>query len=157
MNESPSSCFTASAQQALARAREEADRLGHHFVTPEHLLLGLTLLNECMATRVLMEFGVESETLRFELEPHAVAAPDESVGGRIPWTRRLKHVLALAAREAKSLQHSFVGTGHILLALLNEEEGFASKVLRGHQVEPGRARQILWDLGHVEEGPRQCS
>src|SRR4030095_13356943 len=113
-------------------ARKEADRLNHNFVTPEHLLLGLITLRQGVAVELLQKMGLNLEKVRLEVEKRVCASPDESITGTVPWTRLLKHMLALAAKQAKSLNHQSVDTEHILLGLLGEPDGDAAKVLRNY-------------------------
>src|SRR2546430_2423574 len=117
--------FTPRAQQVLALARKEADRFNHNFVGTEHLLLGLIKLGQGVAVNVLQKLGLDLETVRMEVEKQVGTGPDQKMIGNIPYTPRVKKVLALAAKEAKALNHTYVGTEHILLGLLREGEGVA--------------------------------
>src|SRR3974390_1814040 len=101
--------FTPRAQQVLALARREADRFNHSFVGTEHLLLGLISLGQGTAVNVLHRLGVNLETLRAEVEKQLGTGPQDAKVGKIPYTPRVKKVLALAANEAKSLHHLYVG------------------------------------------------
>ena len=109
--------FTPRAQQVLALARKEADRFNHNFVGTEHLLLGLIKLGQGVAVNVLQKLGLDLETVRMEVEKQVGTGPDQKMIGNIPYTPRVKKVLALAAKEAKALNHTYVGTEHILLGL----------------------------------------
>ena len=115
--------FTPRAQQVLALARKEADRFNHNYVGTEHLLLGLIKLGQGVAVNVLQKMGLDLETVRMEVEKQVGSGPETKMVGNIPYTPRVKKVLALAGKEAKALQHSYVGTEHILLGLLREGEG----------------------------------
>src|SRR5678815_4424354 len=95
--------FTPRAQQVLALARKEADRFNHNFVGTEHLLLGLIRLGQGVAVNVLQKMGLDLETVRMEVEKQVGTGPDQKVIGPIPYTPRVKKVLALAAKEAKAL------------------------------------------------------
>src|SRR5690242_10996878 len=106
--------FTPRAQQVLALARKEADRFNHNFVGTEHLLLGLIKLGQGVAVNVLQKLGLDLETVRMEVEKQVGTGPDQKMIGNIPYTPRVKKVLALAAKEAKALNHTYVGTEHIL-------------------------------------------
>src|SRR5437762_13137922 len=111
--------FTPRAQQVLALARKEADRFNHNYVGTEHLLLGLISLGQGTAVNVLRKMGLDLETVRMEVEKQVGMGPDEKItAGTIPYTPRVKKVLALAAKEALALNHTYVGTEHILLGLL---------------------------------------
>jgi len=118
--------FTPRAQQVLALARKEADRFNHNYVGTEHLLLGLIKLGQGVAVNVLQKMGLDLETVRSEVEKQVGSGPETKMVGNIPYTPRVKKVLALAGKEAKSLNHSYVGTEHILLGLLREGEGVAA-------------------------------
>ncbi|HVR35187.1 MAG TPA: ATP-dependent Clp protease ATP-binding subunit [Methylomirabilota bacterium] len=139
--------FTPRAQQVLALARKEADRFNHNFVGTEHLLLGLIKLGQGVAVNVLQKLGLDLETVRMEVEKQVGTGPDQKMIGNIPYTPRVKKVLALAAKEAKALNHTYVGTEHILLGLLREGEGVAARVLKNLDVDIEQTRQeILKEL-----------
>jgi len=139
--------FTPRAQQALAFARKEADRLNHNFVSTEHLLLGLIALGQGVAVNVLRKLGLDLETVRHEVEKQVGKGPDQSLIGNIPYTPRVKKVLALAAKEARALNHMYVGTEHILLGLLREGDGIAARVLKNLDVDVEQTRQeVLREL-----------
>jgi ATP-dependent Clp protease ATP-binding subunit ClpC len=139
--------FTPRAQQVLALARKEADRLNHNFVGTEHLLLGLIRLGQGTAVTVLGKMGLDLETVRLEVEKQVSTNPYQKVIGNIPYTPRVKKVLALASKEAKALNHTYIGTEHILLGLLREDDGVAARVLEkvGINVEQTRL-EILREL-----------
>ena len=139
--------FTPRAQQVLALARKEADRLNHNFLGTEHLLLGLIKLGQGVAVNVLQKMGLDLETVRMEVEKQVGTGPDQKMIGNIPYTPRVKKVIALAQKEAKNLNHTYVGTEHLLLGLLREGDGVAAKVLRALDVDIEAARQeILKEL-----------
>lgn len=139
--------FTPRAQQALALARKEADRFNHNFVGTEHLLLGIIKLGKCVAVNVLQKIGIDLETVRKEVEKQVGPGPDQKMIGNIPYTPRVKKVLALASKEAQALNHKFVGTEHILLGLLREGDGTAARVLKNLGVNLEQTRlEILKEL-----------
>src|ERR1700731_192840 len=139
--------FTPRAQQVLALARKEAERFNHNYLGTEHLLLGLIKLGQGVAVNVLQRMGLDLERVRMEVEKHVGSHPETNMIGNIPYTPRVKKVLALAAKEAKALNHSYVGTEHILLGLLREGEGVAARVLKSLEVDPARTRnEILKEL-----------
>ncbi|MBX3744676.1 MAG: ATP-dependent Clp protease ATP-binding subunit [Verrucomicrobiae bacterium] len=149
--------FTPRAQQVLALARKEADRFNHNFVGTEHLLLGLIKLGQGVAVNVLQKMGLDLDTVRLEVEKQVGTGPDQKVVGNIPYTPRVKKVLSLAAKEAKALNHTYVGTEHILLGLLREGDGVAARVLKSLDVDIEQTRQeILKELdpnfANQEEG-----
>lgn len=146
--------FTPRAQQVLALAGKEADRLHHNFVGTEHLLLGLTRLGQGTAANVLERMGLDLETVRIEVEKQVGAGPDKKFSGHLPYTPRTKKVLALAAKEARALSHTYVGTEHVLLGLLLEGDGVAARVLKALGVDTEKARvEILRELDPNFAGP----
>ncbi|CAB4244536.1 Chaperone protein ClpB [Methylacidimicrobium sp. AP8] len=139
--------FTPRAQQVLALARKEAERFNHNYVGTEHLLLGLIKLSQGVAVNVLQKLGIELETVRTELEKQMTTEVEGKPTTPIPYTPRVKKVLALAQKEAKGLNHSYVGTEHILLGLLREGEGVAARVLKNLEIDLERVRnEILKEL-----------
>src|SRR5213593_1476184 len=139
--------FTPRAQQVLALARKEADRFNHNYVGTEHLLLGLIKLGQGVAVNVLQKMGLDLETVRMEVEKQVGSGPETKMVGNVPYTPRVKKVLALAGKEAKVLNHSYVGTEHILLGLLREGEGVAARVLKSLELDIERTRnEILKEL-----------
>src|ERR1700730_15519720 len=135
--------FTPRAQQVLVLSRKEAERFNHNYVGTEHLLLGLIKLGQGVAVNVLQKMGLDLERVRMEVEKHVGSYPETNMVGSIPYTPRVKKVLALAAKEAKALNHSYVGTEHILLGLLREGEGVAARVLQSLEVNPARTRNEI--------------
>jgi ATP-dependent Clp protease ATP-binding subunit ClpC len=131
----PMNNFTPRAQQVLALARKEADRFNHNYIGTEHVLLGLIKLGQGVAVSVLQRMGLDLESVRMEVEKEVGTGPDTKSSTNIPYTPRVKKVLALANKEAKQLNHSYVGTEHILLGLLREGEGMAARVLTSLSVD----------------------
>ncbi len=139
--------FTPRAQQALALARKEAERFNHNFVGTEHLLLGLISLGYGVAVNVLQKLGLDLNVVRRKVEECVGTGPAQKTIGNIPYTPRVKRVLALAAKEAKALNHTYVGTEHVLLGLLREGDGVAARVLNGLNVDVEKTRvEILKEL-----------
>src|ERR1700676_5091452 len=135
--------FTPRAQRVLALASKEAERFNHNFVGTEPLLLGLIKLGQGVAVNVLQKMGLDLETVRMEVEKQVGTGPDQKMIGNIPYTPRVKKVLALAAKEAKNLNHTYVGTEHILLGLLREGDGVAARVLKDLDVDIEQTRQEI--------------
>src|SRR5437667_2903742 len=135
--------FTPRAQQVLALARKEAARFNHNFVGTEHLLLGLIALGQGTAVDVLGKMGLDLDVVRREVEKQVGTGPDQKMVGNIPYTPRVKKVLALAVKEAKALNHTYVGTEHILLGLLREGDGVAARVLKNLDVDIEQTRQAI--------------
>ena len=110
-------------------------------------MLGLIKLGQGVAVNVLQKMGLDLETVRMEVEKQVGSGPETKMVGNIPYTPRVKKVLALAGKEAKALNHSYVGTEHILLGLLREGEGVAARVLKNLEVDIERTRnEILKEL-----------
>jgi ATP-dependent Clp protease ATP-binding subunit ClpC len=110
-------------------------------------LLGLIKLGQGVAVNVLQKMGLDLETVRMEVEKQVGTGPDQKMIGNIPYTPRVKKVIALAQKEAKNLNHTYVGTEHLLLGLLREGDGVAAKVLRALDVDIEQCRQeILKEL-----------
>ena len=143
----PLNNFTPRAQQVLALSKKEAERFHHNYVGTEHLLLGLINLGQGVAVNVLQKMDLDLQTVRTAVEKQVGVGPESKPSGAIPYTPRVKKVLALAGKEAKSLNHSYVGTEHILLGLLREGEGVAARVLKSLDVDIERCRnEILSEL-----------
>jgi ATP-dependent Clp protease ATP-binding subunit ClpC len=139
--------FTPRAQQVLQLARKEADRFNHGYVGTEHVLLGLIALGQGVAVNVLRKMGVELDTVRLEVEKAVGVGPETKTVGNVPFTPRVKKVLALAGSEARALNHAYVGTEHILLGLLREGEGVAARVLKNLNIDIEKARvEVMKEL-----------
>jgi ATP-dependent Clp protease ATP-binding subunit ClpC len=120
--------FTDRARRVVVLAQEEARTLDHNYVGPEHLLLGLVREGEGTAAKALTELGVDLSAVREQTE-ELIGRGQKSPSGRIPFTPRTKKVLELSLREALQLGHNYIGTEHILLAILREGENVGAQVL----------------------------
>ena len=139
--------FTPRAQQVLQLARKEADRFNHGYVGTEHILLGLIALGQGVAVNVLQKMNVNLESVRLEVEKAVGVGPETKTVGNVPFTPRVKKVLALAGSEARALNHAYVGTEHILLGLLREGEGVAARVLKNLSVDLDKTRiEVMKEL-----------
>jgi len=139
--------FTPRAQRVVKLAQKEADAFNHPYVGTEHLLLGLIALGEGVAVNVLERMGVSLDKVRLEVERAVGQGPETKTVGNIPFTPRSKKVLQLAMAEAQALNHTYVGTEHILLGLLHEGEGVAAQVLRNLGVDLETARvEVMREL-----------
>lgn len=139
--------FTPRAQQVLQLARKEADRFNHGYVGTEHILLGLISLGQGVAVNVLQKMGINLESVRLEVEKAVGVGPETMTVGNVPFTPRVKKVLALSGSEARALNHSYVGTEHILLGLLREGEGVAARVLKNLELDLEKTRmEIMREL-----------
>ena len=143
MSQEPMNNFTPRAQQVLALARKEADRFHHNYVGTEHLLLGLIKLGQGVAVSVLQKMGLDLETVRAAVEKQVGTGQETKAQASIPYTPRVKKVLALAGKEAKALSHSYVGTEHILLGLLREGEGVAARLLQTLELHISRTSHAI--------------
>ncbi len=122
--------FTPRAQHVLVLAQKEAERFNHDFVGTEHLLLALLAFNEGVAVEVLRKMGLNLDELRLEVEKSCGASGTTKVSGYIPLTDRLKRVLILSAAEARGMNYNFIGTEHLLLALLRDGSSVAARLLQ---------------------------
>ncbi|NLB60801.1 MAG: hypothetical protein GX806_07055, partial [Lentisphaerae bacterium] len=140
--------FTPRAQQVIrVLSHKEAERFNHPYIGTEHLLLGLIALGEGVAVSALEHMGVDLAALRLEVEKAVGQGPEIKTAGGLPLTPRAKKVLSLAAAEAKALNHGYIGTEHLLLGLLGEEEGVAARVLKNLNVDLERTRaEVLKEL-----------
>ena len=132
--------FTHEAQQVLALARKEANRLKHNFVSTEHLLLGITKLDQGFVIDVLKRLNIDPKTLCLRVEKFVGIGSEHGITDNIPYTPRVKNVLVLARKEAKTLHKTQVGAEHILLGLILEETGVAAHVLKNSGVDIQHAR-----------------
>jgi hypothetical protein len=135
--------FTPRAQQVLALARKNADRLYHNFVGTEHLLLGLLQINRGVAVNILHKQGYNLDEVRIEVEKRVGIGMPPNESETIPYTPRVKKVLALAAREARALSHSYIGTEHLLLGILRDGQGNAASVLEGLGLDLHNTRKLI--------------
>ncbi|MBN2145426.1 MAG: ATP-dependent Clp protease ATP-binding subunit, partial [Candidatus Aureabacteria bacterium] len=140
--------FTNRARQVVILAKGEADRFNHSYVGTEHLLLGLIKLGQGIAVNVLRKMGVDFEVVRNEISKAVPAGPEIKQIGELPMTSGAKKVIEYAVEDAQKLGHSYVGTEHLLLGLLREEEGIAARILSNLNVDINKAREeILNELG----------
>src|SRR5205807_9729855 len=133
--------FTERVRKVLAMAREEAARLHHEYVGTEHILLGLIREGEGVAAAVLNNLSVDLDEIQQKIEDTVKKGKAaQTTGPDLPYTSRAKKVLELAMSEARELNHSYVGTEHLLLGLLREEKGIAAQVLTDAGVNLDAAR-----------------
>src|SRR5215213_8662431 len=133
--------FTERVRKVLTMAREEAARLHHEYVGTEHILLGLIREGEGVAATVLQNLSVELDDIQQKIEETVKKGKaGQTTGPDLPYTSRAKKVLELAMSEARELNHSYVGTEHLLLGLLREEKGIAAQVLTDAGVNLDAAR-----------------
>ena len=120
--------FAEDARQVVVLAQDEARALKHNYIGTEHLLLGILREDEGLAARVLGSLDITVEGVRAQIA-RIVGQGDEVTQGMIPFTPRAKKVLELSLREAEALKHGDIGTEHILLAIVRENEGVAARIL----------------------------
>ncbi|MDE2510362.1 MAG: ATP-dependent Clp protease ATP-binding subunit, partial [Elusimicrobia bacterium] len=146
--------FTERAQRVILIAQEEAKRLNHDYVGTEHILLGLIALGEGVAAQVLANLGVDLRRVRSEIEKIVGTGDNVMLLGEIPFTPRAKKVLEYAVEEAQHMGHSYVGTEHLLLGLIREEEGVAARVLENLGLRLDVVREEVLNL--LGEGQSQA-
>ena len=141
--------FTERVRKVLALAREEAARLHHEYVGTEHILLGLIREGQGIAATTLQNLDVELDEIQEKVESTVKQGKAPlTTGPDLPYTSRAKKVLELAMSEARALNHSYVGTEHLLLGLLGEEKGIAAQVIASFGVTLNKARgEVLRILG----------
>jgi ATP-dependent Clp protease ATP-binding subunit ClpC len=131
--------FSERARRALTRAQEEAQRFGHNYIDTEHILLGLVAEEDSVASKVLINMGVLPNKIRAAVE-FVVGRGERSAIGEVGLTPRAKRVIELAVDEARRLNHSYIGTEHLLLGLLRDREGAAVGVLESFGVNFEKAQ-----------------
>ncbi len=145
--------FTDRARKVMQLANQEAQRFNHEYIGTEHILLGLVKEGSGVAANVLKNLDVDLRKIRLEVEKIVQSGPDMVTMGKLPQTPRAKKVIEYSMEEARNLNHNYVGTEHILLGLLREQEGVAAQVLMnlGLKLEDVR-EEVLNLLGHGLEG-----
>jgi ATP-dependent Clp protease ATP-binding subunit ClpC len=145
--------FTDRARKVMQLANQEAQRFNHEYIGTEHILLGLIKEGSGVAANVLKNLDIDLRKIRLEVEKLVQSGPDMVTMGKLPQTPRAKKVIEYSMEEARNLGHNYVGTEHILLGLLREQEGVAAQVLMnlGLKLEEVR-EEVLNLLGHGMEG-----
>ena len=150
--------FTDRARKVMTLAREEARRFNHEYIGTEHILLGLVKEGSGVAANVLQNLDVELKKVRLEVERIVQSGPDLISVGQLPFTPRVKKALEFSMEEARALGHNYIGTEHLLLGLIREQEGVAAQVLLniGIKLEDVR-KEIIGLLGQEPNsgGPGQ--
>jgi ATP-dependent Clp protease ATP-binding subunit ClpC len=142
--------FTERAKQVVVLAQDEARALRHNYIGTEHILLGLLREEEGLAARVLESLDITVEEVRAQVARIIGPGDEPIVSGQIPFTPRAKKVLELSLREALSLKHNYIGTEHILLGLVRENEGVAARILLDFDAD---AEKIRNEIMRVLSGP----
>src|SRR6516165_3547981 len=146
--------FTDRARKVMQLANQEAQRFNHEYIGTEHILLGLVKEGSGVAANVLKNLDIDLRKIRLEIEKIVQSGPDMVTMGKLPQTPRAKKVIEYSIEEARNLNHNYVGTEHLLLGLLREQEGVAAQVLMnlGLKLEDVR-EEVLNLLGHnMSEG-----
>ena len=154
--------LTDRARKVMALANQEAQRFNHEYIGTEHILLGLVKEASGVGANVLKNLGIDLRKVRLEVEKLVKSGPEMVTMGKLPQTPRAKKVLEYAIEEARNLNHNYVGTDHLLLGLLREQDGVAAQVLvnLGLKLEDVR-EEVLNLLGaggeNEEESPDRKS
>lgn len=144
--------FTDRARKVMQLANQEAQRFNHEYIGTEHILLGLVKEGSGVAANVLKNLDVDLRKIRLEVEKLVQSGPEMVTIGKLPQTPRAKKVIEYSMEEARNLNHNYVGTEHILLGLLREQEGVAAQVLMNLGMKLDDVREeVLNLLGHGME------
>lgn len=138
--------FTDRARKVMVLANQEARRLNHEYIGTEHVLLGLLKEGSGVGANVLKNLGVDLRKARLEVEKLVTAGPEMVTMGRLPQTPRAKRVIEYAVEEARNLGHNYVGTEHMLLGLVREQDGVAAQVLLNLGLRLENVRHAVGDL-----------
>ncbi|MFG0316326.1 MAG: Clp protease N-terminal domain-containing protein, partial [Planctomycetota bacterium JB042] len=149
--------FTDRARKVMNLAKQEAQRLNHEYIGTEHILLGLIQEGSGVAASVLKNLGIDLKKIRAEIEKIVKGSPTMVTMGSLPFTPRAKKVLELSLEEASQLGHNYIGTEHLLLGLIKENEGIAARVLTNLGVKLEEVREeVLEFLGaDVQQEPEE--
>ncbi|MFM1873207.1 MAG: hypothetical protein RL398_2629, partial [Planctomycetota bacterium] len=143
--------FTDRAKKVMSFARQEAMKFNHEYIGTEHILLGLVQEGSGVAANVLKNMSIDLEKIRHEVEKIVKTGPSMVTMGQLPFTPRAKKVLELSMEEASQLSHNYIGTEHLLLGLIRENEGIAAQVLMNLGVKLDEVREeVLEFLGASE-------
>jgi ATP-dependent Clp protease ATP-binding subunit ClpC len=150
--------FTDRAKKVMSFARQEAMKFNHEYIGTEHILLGLVQEGSGVAANVLKNMTVDLEKIRHEVEKIVKTGPSMVTMGQLPFTPRAKKVLELSLEEASQLSHNYIGTEHLLLGLIRENEGIAAQVLMNLGVKLDEVREeVLEFLGASENSGEEES
>src|SRR5258706_5195036 len=138
--------FTDRARKVMALANQEAQRFNHEYIGTEHILLGLVKEGSGVGANVLKNLDVDLRKVRLEVEKLVKSGPDMVTMGKLPQTPRAKKVIEYAIEEARNLNHNYVGTEHLLLGLLREQDGVAAQVLMNLGIKLEEVREEVLNL-----------
>jgi ATP-dependent Clp protease ATP-binding subunit ClpC len=148
--------FTDRARKAIQLANQEAHRLNHEYIGTEHILLGLLKEGQGVAAHVLKNLDVDLRKVRLEVEKIVLTGPALPLPGKLPQTPRARKVIEYAAEEARNLNHNYVGTEHLLLGLLREQEGVAAQVLMNLGLKLEDVREEVVRVVGPGRAPARC-
>ena len=146
--------FSDRARKVMALAHQEAQSFNHEYIGTEHILLGLVKEASGVGANALKNLEIDLHQVRVEVEKLVKSGPDTVTMGKLPQTPRAKKVIEYAIEEARNLNHDYVGTEHLLLGLLREEEGVAAQVLMNLGLNLDDVREAVLELLGSEEGPK---
>jgi len=149
--------FTDRARKVMALANQEAQRFNHEYIGTEHILLGLVKEGSGVGANVLKNLDVDLRKVRLEVEKLVKSGPDMVTMGKLPQTPRAKKVIEYAIEEARSLNHNYIGTEHLLLGLLREHEGVAAQVLMNLGLKLEEVRDEVLNLLGAGVNPEETS
>src|SRR6185503_19954998 len=144
--------FTERARKVMSLARQEAQRFNHDYIGTEHILLGLVQEGSGVAAQVLRNLEVEPRKIRIEVEKIVKNGTNMVTMGQLPFTPRAKKVLELALEEAQNLGHNYIGTEHLLLGLIRENEGITAQVLLNLGTKLEEVREEVLELLGADQG-----
>jgi len=138
--------LTDRARKVMALANQEAQRFNHEYIGTEHILLGLVKEGSGVGANVLKNLGIDLRKVRLEVEKLVKSGPEMVTMGKLPQTPRAKKVIEYAIEEARNLNHNYVGTEHLLLGLLREQDGVAAQVLLNLGLKLEEVREEVLNL-----------
>ncbi|MDA1223354.1 MAG: NDP-hexose 4-ketoreductase, partial [Planctomycetota bacterium] len=145
--------FTDRAKKVMSFARQEAQKFNHEYIGTEHILLGLVQEGSGVAANVLKNMNIDLEKVRHEVEKIVKTGPSMVTMGQLPFTPRAKKVLELSMEEASQLNHNYIGTEHLLLGLIKENEGIAAQVLMNLGVKLDEVREEVLEFLGASDSP----
>ena len=149
--------FTDRARKVMALANQEAQRFNHEYIGTEHILLGLVKEGSGVGANVLKNLEVDLRKVRLEVEKLVKSGPDMVTMGKLPQTPRAKKVIEYAIEEARQLNHNYVGTEHLLLGLLREQDGVAAQVLMNLGIKLEEVREEVLNLLGAGSGEEEVA
>src|SRR5678815_4731134 len=147
--------FTDRAKKVMSLARQEAQKLNHEYIGTEHVLLGLIQEGSGVAANVLRNMNVDLDKIRDGIQKIVKTGPSMVTMGQLPFTPRAKKVLELSMEEASNLNHNYIGTEHLLLGLIRENEGIAAQVLINLGVKLEDVREEVLDFLGADTGEEE--